>query len=113
MGVTRAIFPLGIWCTRCGIGCSAYRSIWIVNGHGQAVPLEQGVMRATNGLSGSANYEVSEQGTLVYARAVDKVSSTLVWVDRRGRATPFTATGLESPRISSSVPRRYAARPDR
>jgi serine/threonine-protein kinase len=70
---------------------------------GNAVPLEQGVMRALNGLTGSANYEISNQGTLVYARALDKISSTFAWVDRRGRATPFPAMGLESleyPRLS-------------
>jgi eukaryotic-like serine/threonine-protein kinase len=71
---------------------------------GNAVPLEQGVMRALNALTGSANYEISNQGTLVYARALDKISSTFAWVDRRGRATPFPAMGLESPQYPRLSP---------
>ena len=53
---------------------------------GGAVPLVQGVMRAANGLTGTAHYDVSEDGTLVYvAGSIVNFISTLLWTDREGR----------------------------
>ena len=58
---------------------------------GGAVPLVQGVMRAgPSTTTASANYGVSEDGTLVYvAGALAVAERTLVWVDRAGRETPL------------------------
>ena len=59
---------------------------------GGAVPLVQGVRRAIGGLTGVANYGVSEDGTLVYAAGgVATIERTLVWVDRTGREEPLAA----------------------
>jgi len=71
---------------------------------GRAVPLVKGVMRATSGLSGSANYGVSDQGTLLYVNAVTGVPSTLVWVDRKGNETPLPAANLDSPQYPRLSP---------
>ncbi len=70
---------------------------------GGPVPLIQGVMRAPNAQTGVANYDVSEDGTLVYvAGSVAAVERTLVWVDREGREEPIgaPARSYTSPRIS-------------
>jgi serine/threonine-protein kinase len=57
---------------------------------GGAVPLLQGVRRATNGRTGAAFYGVSEDGTLIYVSGAPVNDlSTLVWVDRNGRQEPF------------------------
>ena len=56
---------------------------------GGAVPLVQGIMRA-GGATAAANYGISEDGTLVYARGtVAGGGRTLVWVDREGRQEPI------------------------
>ena len=68
---------------------------------GGAVPLEQGIMRAWGqGVNtASANYGVSEEGTLVYIRSMpDTRQGTLTWVTRDGRETPLTALALDQPR---------------
>jgi len=70
---------------------------------GGAVPLVQGVMRARSDLTASANYGVSEDGTLVYvAGTVAALERTLVWVDRSGREEPLGVPPRTyvSPRIS-------------
>ncbi|HEY5618149.1 MAG TPA: protein kinase [Vicinamibacterales bacterium] len=60
---------------------------------GGAVSVVEGIMRvdlpATT--SGSANYGVSDNGTLVYATGgIALTFGTLVWVDRNGKAEPLT-----------------------
>jgi len=58
---------------------------------GGAVPLVQGVMRASSTQTGTANYGVSDDGTLVYVSGtVDPEQRTLVWVARNGEETPIT-----------------------
>jgi len=54
---------------------------------GGAVPLVQGMMQAAGGYgSASANYSVSDDGTLVYvAGSVAMATRTLAWVDRTAR----------------------------
>jgi len=53
---------------------------------GGAVPLVQDVRRLPTGPTGTANYGVSENGTMVYvAGGVSALARTLVWVDREGR----------------------------
>jgi Tol biopolymer transport system component len=53
---------------------------------GSAAPLVQGLMRATSNLTGSANYGVSDAGTLAYLSGERATAlRTLVWVDRDGR----------------------------
>jgi len=67
---------------------------------GGAVPLVQGVMRTG---TGAANYSVSQDGRLVYARgAVSAQTRTLVWVDRDGGEESIAAPprAYTSPRIS-------------
>jgi eukaryotic-like serine/threonine-protein kinase len=52
----------------------------------------QGVMRARFGSTGTANYGVSADGTLVYVRGGDVsagLRNTFVWVDRDGREEPL------------------------
>jgi len=57
---------------------------------GGSVPLVQGVRRASVGLTGVANYDVSQDGTLTYVTGgVGAVERTLVWVDRAGREAPL------------------------
>ncbi len=59
---------------------------------GGTVPLVQGVMGASAGQSGVANYDVSNDGTLVYVMGnVAIPERSLVWVDRAGRETPLGA----------------------
>ncbi len=53
---------------------------------GGPVSVVQGLMRAT--FSASANYGVSEDGTLVYVTA-SAPARTLAWVDREGREEPL------------------------
>ena len=68
---------------------------------GGAVPLEQGIMRATGPdvNTASANYGVSQEGTLVYLRSIPAVGQgTLTWVTRDGRETPLTTLALDQPR---------------
>ncbi len=55
---------------------------------GGPVSMVQGVMRA--GTSASANYGVSDDGTLVYATGAG-AANALVWVDRQGREEPLAA----------------------
>jgi len=58
---------------------------------GGAVPLVQGVMRATSSQTGVANYSVSKDGTLAYVRGGSvAVTRTLAWVDREGREESLT-----------------------
>jgi serine/threonine-protein kinase len=67
---------------------------------GGAVPLVQGTLRATPGF---ANFAVSDDGTLVYARGViSGETRTLAWVDREGREEAISASprAYTSPRIS-------------
>ena len=71
---------------------------------GRAVPLVKGVMRATSGLSGTANYGVSNRGTLFYINAVAAVPSTLVWVDRKGNEMRLAGANLDSPQYPRLSP---------
>ena len=68
---------------------------------GGEVPLVQGV-RMGSGATGTANYGVSDEGTLVYLRAGTAPERTLVWVDRAGReeAIGVPPGGYRYPRIS-------------
>jgi len=70
---------------------------------GGAVPLVQGVMRATFDTTGAANYGISGDGTLVYlAGDAAAAERNLVWVDRTGRETLLTVPirAYTNPRIS-------------
>jgi serine/threonine protein kinase/Tol biopolymer transport system component len=63
---------------------------WTVSGG--AVPLLQGVMRAPTGNTGTTNYGVARDGTLVYLVGTStEPQRTLVWVDRSGRETAVSA----------------------
>jgi eukaryotic-like serine/threonine-protein kinase len=68
---------------------------------GGAVPLVEGIHRQT-----APQYDISDSGTLVYVpgtgRAAVLNQRTLVWVDRKGKEEPITATpnDYRSPRIS-------------
>jgi len=69
---------------------------------GTGVPLVRGVLRSTAPAS-SANYAVSDDGTLVYVRGtVASGSRGLVWVDRNGREEVIDVPprAYTSPRIS-------------
>ena len=54
---------------------------------GRPVSVVEGVRRSTAGNTATANYGVSDQGTLVYAAGASILTAprTLVWVDRQGR----------------------------
>jgi hypothetical protein len=67
---------------------------------GGAVSLVQGLMRGAP-LTGTANYDVSDTGTLAYVSA-GLGMRTLVWVDRQGRETPLAAEPhrYQFPRLS-------------
>ena len=70
---------------------------------GGAVPLVQGVMRASGYATGAANYGVSEDGTLAYIAGGSADVRTLVWVDREGNEDPIPAlpsSRYRYPRIS-------------
>ncbi len=57
---------------------------------GGAVPLAQGVSRATD--TAGANYGVSDDGTLAYlSGGVTGIQRSFVWVDRDGREEPVAA----------------------
>jgi serine/threonine-protein kinase len=60
---------------------------------GGAVTLVQGVARAEDPANNTAtaNYGVSNDGTMVYVAGGFREDYRLVWVDRRGRETPLTA----------------------
>ena len=73
---------------------------------GDAIPIVEGMMRAESAAttSGTANFSVSNDGTLVYATGGGVVLpvGTLVWVDRNGKAEALSdrqATYL-APRVS-------------
>ena len=57
---------------------------------GGAVFLVQGVLRPTSGQTASANYAVSDDGTLFYLSGGVSSTSPLVWVDRDGTAETIT-----------------------
>jgi serine/threonine protein kinase/Tol biopolymer transport system component len=68
---------------------------------GGSVSLVQGVARA--GLAASANYGVSDDGTLVYLAAGAAAGSSLVWVDRTGSVDLIETVPrnlYETPRLS-------------
>lgn len=68
---------------------------------GAAVSLVQGLLRGTG--SDTANYGVSEDGTLAYVTGTIAADARrLLWVDRDGRETPIDAPAraYTSPRIS-------------
>ena len=68
---------------------------------GGSVSLVQGLARA--GRSASANYSVSDDGTLFYMSAGAASRSALVWVDRAGMADVIETVSpdlYESPRLS-------------
>ena len=69
---------------------------------GGAVPIVEGVQRA--GITGSANYGVSDTGMLAYVvgSAATAMKRTLVWVDRNGKEEPLGAESraYQNPRIS-------------
>ncbi|HSG63552.1 MAG TPA: hypothetical protein VLD39_01060, partial [Gammaproteobacteria bacterium] len=69
---------------------------------GAGVPLVQGLLRAP-APANSANFGVSDDGTLVYAAGQGPANArTLVWVDRAGREEPIAAPprAYTSPRLS-------------
>ncbi len=69
---------------------------------GGAVPLVQNVLRSTN-FNAVANFDVSDNGTLVYATGdVAALQRNLVWVDRTGREEMLGALprNYVKPRIS-------------
>jgi serine/threonine protein kinase/Tol biopolymer transport system component len=68
---------------------------------GQPVAVLDGVLMSRN--TGSANYDVSASGDLVYIPGIcDGGARTLVWVDRNGRAEtlPLAAKSYLHPRLS-------------
>ena len=72
---------------------------------GGAVPLVEGVARSNRNVNAIAQYDVSDEGTLVYVprSAVAAASErTLVWVDRQGREEPIKVQphGYMYPRLS-------------
>ena len=73
---------------------------------GGPVSVIEGVMRAAGGqvTTASANYGISNQGTLVYATsgADTQIQRKLVWVDRTGReeVIPAPPRGYTYPRLS-------------
>ncbi len=72
---------------------------------GGAVRLVQGVMRGgggSGGATGAAQYDVSEDGTLVYVTGSRPTARTLVWVDRLGteETIPAEPSAYVYPRIS-------------
>jgi len=70
---------------------------------GAPVPVVQGVLRSTDGQTGAVHYDVSENGTLVYATgSITPNARELVWVDRDGREEPIAAPPRPylSPRLS-------------
>jgi eukaryotic-like serine/threonine-protein kinase len=73
---------------------------------GAPIPVAEGVRFATSfpGMTGTANYDVSSEGVLVYVRgpAAAPVSRQLVAVDRSGKAEPLVAEMHDywRPRIS-------------
>lgn len=68
---------------------------------GDPVPIQEGVLTKPRG---SADFDVSENGSLIFVPAVDTSDPlrTLVWVDRTGREEALNAppASYESPRIS-------------
>jgi len=57
---------------------------------GQAVPVVAGVIRGKEAWeTGVAQYDISDDGTLVYVTGDEISLSTVVWVDRRGEETPI------------------------
>ncbi len=60
---------------------------------GRPVSVVEGVRRSTAGNTATANYGVSDQGTLVYAAGASILTAprTLVWVDRQGREEAIPA----------------------
>jgi len=61
---------------------------------GSPVPLAQGLLRPGGGLTGTANYGVSDDGTLVFVIGDNLlVERSLVWVDRRGGQEPLDVPG--------------------
>jgi serine/threonine-protein kinase len=59
-------------------------------------------MRAIAGQTGTANYGVSDTGTLAYVSGEAGALKTLVWVDRQGREAPLSAEPrrYQYPRLS-------------
>ena len=60
---------------------------------GTPVSVVEGVSRSSSGNTATANYGVSDQGTLVYATGglIRTSLRTLVWVDRQGQEEPIPA----------------------
>jgi hypothetical protein len=77
---------------------------------GGAVPVVQDLSRPAPGLSATANYAVSDGGTLVYVSGdalgapltLITTARTLAWVDRQGREVPLAAPprAYSYPRLS-------------
>ena len=71
---------------------------------GTAVPLVTGVTRVVGpaGASGTANYDVSTEGALVYVAGGFFGPLGLVWVDRQGRETPLASPvrPYQQPRVA-------------
>ena len=68
---------------------------------GGAVPVEQGIRRAlaAGANTATANYGVSDDGTLVYLKSsLDARRGTVTWITRNGRETPLTTLALDQPR---------------
>ena len=59
---------------------------------GRRVPVLQGLMRAAGGslATGTANYDVAKEGTLVYVAGRSFMPRTLVWLDRNGNKVADT-----------------------
>jgi serine/threonine-protein kinase len=61
---------------------------------GGPVPMVEGLRRSNNGLTDTANFAVSDTGTLATipgAGSQGLIETTLTWVDRDGREEPFPA----------------------
>jgi len=58
---------------------------------GGAAPIQQGISRA-GGVTDSANFSITQDGTLVYLAGVSvQARRALVWIDRNGREEPINA----------------------
>jgi len=75
---------------------------------GPSVTMIGGV--STNAGTGAVQFDVSDDGTLVYVSRGSRSSErTLVWVDRRGVVAPATATGAHYLRVDVSPDGRRVA----
>ena len=104
--MTPAIYRRVISSTRWAIRCSRLAfDADRLEVNGGAVPVVEGIMRGVTPAitSPTANYGVSNDGTLVYATGGAPLSfGTLAWVDRNGKAESLSErrAAYRSPRVS-------------